>query len=165
MLFPSPPVHQPPNENERSERSDAADGRTDLALRVAPVQVLTPRVGNLLVLLGGERAGVDLQQVAALRSVPLLHVLVDRLGPETSAVASHTAASMRALKPSAPHRGAVDKSGASPAQSNALKLKSRFNEFLLSMSMGFYTDFCNSTGDVFRKVTCLGFETIIDDVH
>lgn len=53
----------------------------NLVMQVIPVQVLTPGVGNLLIFFGCEGARVHFQQVAALRAVPLLHILIHRFCP------------------------------------------------------------------------------------
>lgn len=45
-------------------------------MQIILVQVLTPGVWNLFVVFSGEGVRVHLQQIAALRTIPLFHVLI-----------------------------------------------------------------------------------------
>lgn len=50
-------------------------------MRLVPEQVFTPGVGDLLAILRRAGPAVDFQQIADLRTVPLLDVLIIRLCP------------------------------------------------------------------------------------
>ena len=58
------------------------DAGADLAQKVVLVQVLTPRVGDLLVGARWRRSRVDFEKVAPLGAVALFHILIHSISPE-----------------------------------------------------------------------------------